>query len=62
MSLIAEGVETLDQVNYLRTHGVDAAQGYLFAPPLPASSYVALVEAMGPVAADTDDREEGMAA
>jgi len=46
MSVIAEGVETMDQVNYLRARGVDFAQGYLFAPPLPASSFITLIEAM----------------
>lgn len=49
MAMVAEGVETLDQVNYLRAKGVDQAQGYLFAPPLPAASFKALVTAMAPV-------------
>lgn len=49
MSVVAEGVETLDQVRYLRAQGVDQAQGYLFAPALPASSFIALVVAMAPV-------------
>jgi sensor c-di-GMP phosphodiesterase-like protein len=46
MEVIAEGVESFDQVEYLRRKGVHQAQGYVFAPPLPASSYIALVEAM----------------
>lgn len=45
MEVIAEGVESFDQVEYLRRKGVHQAQGYVFAPPLPASSYIALVEA-----------------
>jgi EAL domain-containing protein (putative c-di-GMP-specific phosphodiesterase class I) len=49
MDLVAEGVETQEQVDYLRAKGVRAAQGYIFAPPLPAKAYVALVEAMCPV-------------
>lgn len=48
MSVVAEGVETLDQVRYLKMRGVDTAQGYLFAPPLPASSYLQLLDAMMP--------------
>lgn len=46
MEIIAEGVESFDQVEYLRLKGVGEAQGFVFAPPLPASSYLALVEAM----------------
>jgi EAL domain-containing protein (putative c-di-GMP-specific phosphodiesterase class I) len=49
LELIAEGVETFEQVQYLRGKGVRMAQGYVFAPPLPASSFLALVEAMSPV-------------
>lgn len=49
LDLIAEGVETFEQVEYLRAKGVRMAQGYVFAPPLPASSFTALVGAMAPV-------------
>ena len=38
--------ELSQQVEYLRQKGVYEAQGYVFAPPLPANSYLALVEAM----------------
>ncbi len=46
MEIVAEGVETFEQVEYLRSKGINTAQGFLFAPPLPASSFLALVEAM----------------
>ena len=51
MEIIAEGVETFDQVTYLRERGISAAQGYVFAPPLPASTFLQLLEAMDPAAA-----------
>lgn len=42
IGVIAEGIETEDQVMQLRKMGVSAAQGYLFAPPMPASAFIEL--------------------
>jgi len=49
MDIIAEGVESFEQVVLLRDLGIRAAQGYVFAPPLPASSFLQLVEAIDPL-------------
>jgi sensor c-di-GMP phosphodiesterase-like protein len=49
MQLVAEGVETFEQITYLREHGVHAAQGYVFAPPLPGSAFLELVKAIDPL-------------
>jgi sensor c-di-GMP phosphodiesterase-like protein len=49
MDIVAEGVETFDQVVQLRDLGIRAAQGHVFAPPLPCSSFLQLVEAMDPL-------------
>lgn len=35
MEIIAEGVETREQVDYLLTHGVNLMQGFFFSKPLP---------------------------
>jgi sensor c-di-GMP phosphodiesterase-like protein len=35
LKLIAEGVETREQVDYLRKRKVDSLQGYYFARPMP---------------------------
>ena len=48
MDIIAEGVETFEQVVALRERGIRTAQGYVFAPPLPSSSFLKLVEAIDP--------------
>ena len=37
--LIAEGVENLRQVEQLRAHGVQYAQGYFYARPLPLDAF-----------------------
>jgi sensor c-di-GMP phosphodiesterase-like protein len=51
MDVIAEGVESFEQVVHLRELGVRAAQGFVFAPPLPCSSFLQLVEAIDPIKA-----------
>jgi EAL domain-containing protein (putative c-di-GMP-specific phosphodiesterase class I) len=48
MDIVAEGVETFEQVTYLRDHGIRAAQGYVFSPPLPGSSFLKLRGALEP--------------
>jgi EAL domain-containing protein (putative c-di-GMP-specific phosphodiesterase class I) len=39
--VIAEGVESLDQLVYLRGLGCDEIQGYLFSAPVPAEKFEA---------------------
>lgn len=49
MEVIAEGVESFEQVVHLRELGVRAAQGFVFAPPLPGPVFLQLVEAIDPL-------------
>lgn len=49
MDVIAEGVENFEQVMHLRNLGIRTAQGYVFAPPLPGSAFLQLVEAIDPL-------------
>jgi sensor c-di-GMP phosphodiesterase-like protein len=70
MDVVAEGVENFEQVMHLRALGVRLAQGYVFAPALPGSSFLQLVEAIAPLhqpATDTaapvvDERLRAMSA
>lgn len=55
MGIVAEGVETMQQVERLREIGVTAAQGYVFAPPLPAAVYIELTKRLAPKPDVTDE-------
>jgi EAL domain-containing protein (putative c-di-GMP-specific phosphodiesterase class I) len=66
MQIVAEGVERIDQVEYLRDQGISAAQGYVFAPPLPSAAFVGLIEAIDPLPGEREtepsDRATGVTA
>ncbi len=49
MEIFAEGVETFEQVKYLRDRGIFLAQGYAFAPALPGVLFRQLLEAAHPI-------------
>jgi len=40
MKVVAEGVETQEQADFLRTHGCDQLQGYLLSRPIDAAAFV----------------------
>jgi len=44
LQVIAEGVETKDQLHFLRSHRCDEMQGYYGSPPLPSASIQSLLQ------------------
>ena len=45
LNVLAEGVETPEQLAFLRERGCDSYQGYLFSRPVPAEQFARLLQA-----------------
>lgn len=43
LGVVATGVETTEQLNYLQQHQCSLSQGFLFSPPLPAEQFTQLL-------------------
>ena len=44
MTVVAEGVETREQMNWLLAHGCHIGQGYYFSPPVPPEDVQQVIE------------------
>jgi diguanylate cyclase (GGDEF)-like protein len=57
LKVIAEGVETREQMEFLKSHGCDQYQGFYLSPPLPAAGFEKLLRAEAQAAAAAFDDE-----
>ncbi len=44
LEIVAEGVETEEQLSFLRSRNIKMIQGYFFSPPVPAEEFRALLQ------------------
>lgn len=59
LSVVAEGVETREQLERLQNDGCDYAQGYYFAKPMPVENFVSIMTAQAPPADMENRRSAG---
>jgi diguanylate cyclase (GGDEF)-like protein/PAS domain S-box-containing protein len=58
LKVVAEGVETQAQLNYLRNLDCDEIQGYLLSPPVPAAEFEAILDKVNAACVPADDMEK----
>lgn len=54
LNVVAEGIETAEQLAYLQNEHCDFAQGYYLAKPMPADQFELFFKACGGIAANTE--------
>jgi EAL domain-containing protein (putative c-di-GMP-specific phosphodiesterase class I) len=58
LNVVAEGVETREQLAFLRRHKCNHIQGYICSRPLPAAAFFALLIKISGKAANSDHQSE----
>lgn len=62
LQVTAEGVETSEQLEFLKDHGCNHLQGYLFSRPLPLDEFAVFVRRAGPFVGTADLTPKSIAA
>ncbi|EGG98695.1 diguanylate cyclase/phosphodiesterase [gamma proteobacterium IMCC2047] len=44
LKVVAEGIESLEQESFLKEHGCEMGQGYLYSKPLPNNKFIELLK------------------
>jgi diguanylate cyclase (GGDEF)-like protein len=57
LRVVAEGVETEEQLAFLRAHGCDTVQGFLFGPPVPPEELEVMIDRQAPLAEPLGDSD-----
>ncbi len=55
LEVVAEGVETTAQRDWLKSHGVNWQQGYLYSRPLPLTDFLEWLQSVCPAGSATED-------
>ena len=61
LTVVAEGVETREQLEFLRRYKCDHIQGYICSKPMPADDFYALLLKLSAQAANSDNHEKASA-
>jgi EAL domain-containing protein (putative c-di-GMP-specific phosphodiesterase class I) len=61
LNVVAEGVETLEQLEFLRHHGCNQIQGYLCSKPLTAEQFLAMLDKIATKSGGARDAQQASA-
>jgi len=61
LNVVAEGVETMEQLEFLRRHGCNHIQGYICSKPLSADHFVEMLSDLTPSVTDSQKQDQATA-
>jgi len=61
LTVVAEGVETMEQLEFLRSHGCDHIQGYICSEALSAADFLAMLTGMASPTTESEEQNQATA-